>query len=70
MNPTLPGEVVKGGVPSMLNRLFGNQPAIPEIDVQTFATERAAKEKIQIVDVRELDEWNASGRRGLPERQS
>ncbi len=43
----------------MLNRLFGNQPAIPEIDVQTFATERAAKEKIQIVDVRELDEWNA-----------
>ena len=40
----------------MLGRLFGQAPQAPETDVATTARERAAG-AIQIVDVREPDEW-------------
>ena len=43
----------------MLNRLLGAKPAIPEIDVATLAGDQAAGKDIQIVDVRESNEWAA-----------
>ncbi len=43
----------------MLNRLFGARPAVPEVDVQTFAAERDSNKELQVVDVREPDEWAA-----------
>ena len=41
----------------MLNRLFGSHPATPEIDAAGTAGEQAADRNLQIVDVREPDEW-------------
>lgn len=43
----------------MLNRLFGGKPAVPEIDVAAFAGDRATGKDVQIVDVREPNEWAA-----------
>jgi rhodanese-related sulfurtransferase len=40
----------------VLQRLFGTGPTAPETDVPTLARERAAG-TVQIVDVREPDEW-------------
>ena len=40
----------------MLQRLFGIGPTAPETDVPALARERAAG-TVQIVDVREPDEW-------------
>lgn len=41
----------------MLSRLFSGKPSVPEIDVQTFARERADSTDVQVIDVREPDEW-------------
>jgi rhodanese-related sulfurtransferase len=41
----------------MLNRLFGGKPAVPEIDVATVARDRATGKDVQIIDVREPNEW-------------
>jgi rhodanese-related sulfurtransferase len=43
----------------VLNRLFGAKPAVPEIDVATLAADRAAGTDVQLVDVREPNEWDA-----------
>lgn len=43
----------------MLNRLFSARPTVPEIDVAGLAAARAAGADLQIVDVREPDEWAA-----------
>ena len=43
----------------MLNQLLGAKPAVPEIVVATLAADRAAGKDIQIVDVREPNEWAA-----------
>jgi rhodanese-related sulfurtransferase len=42
----------------LLHRLLGAKPAAPEVDVAQVARERA-NGTIQIVDVREPDEWAA-----------
>lgn len=42
----------------MLHRLFGMQPAVPEIQVSALAAERAEGKDVQIVDVREPEEWS------------
>jgi rhodanese-related sulfurtransferase len=43
----------------VLNRLLGAKPAVPEIDVATLAGDRAAGKDVQLVDVREPNEWAA-----------
>ncbi len=43
----------------MLHRLFGTKPAVPETDVATLARERALGNNVQIIDVREPDEFAA-----------
>jgi rhodanese-related sulfurtransferase len=47
------------GISRVLNRLLGAKPSVPEIDVATLAADRAAGEDVQIVDVREPNEWAA-----------
>jgi rhodanese-related sulfurtransferase len=41
----------------VLTRLFGGKPAVPEIDVAAFARDRATGRDVQILDVREPNEW-------------
>lgn len=43
----------------VLSRLFGGRPPVPEIDARTLAAERSANRELQVVDVREPDEWAA-----------
>jgi rhodanese-related sulfurtransferase len=43
----------------VLTRLLGAKPSVPEIDAATLAGDRAVGEDIQIVDVREPNEWAA-----------
>lgn len=43
----------------MLNRLFSAKPAVPEIDVAGLAAAQTADTSLQVVDVREPDEWAA-----------
>lgn len=43
----------------MLNRLFGGKPTVPEIDVTEFARTRVTNKNVQVVDVREPNEWTA-----------
>ena len=43
----------------MLSRLFGKKPEVPETDVATLARERDSGKNLQIIDVREPDEFAA-----------
>jgi len=37
--------------------MFGMKPEVPAIDVATLAGERQGRENLQIIDVREREEW-------------
>jgi rhodanese-related sulfurtransferase len=43
----------------MLSRLFGKKPEVPETDVAALVRDRAAGKDLQIIDVREPDEYAA-----------
>jgi len=53
----------------LLSHLFGNKPAVPETDVATLVRDQAAGEELQIIDVREPEEYAAghiAGARLIP----